>query len=173
MLCYGLTRFSEDIDLDGFELDIMDIVESFCTQNKFQFRVAKDTGTVKRFLIHYGSEKPLKVEVSYRVKSLNYEIETSYVNNILVYNIQNILLMKLHAYTNRDKIRDLFDVTYIALKYWDKLDKNIKFMLRDTLALKGIEQVVYVTTNQIDELIDVYKLTDDFLTLWEKLNLRI
>ena len=107
MLCYNLTRFSDDIDLDEFDYDIEQIVRDFCTFNGFNYRVAKDTPTVKRYMIHYGGEKPLKVEISYRIKEINFACETSIINGILVYNIQNILLMKLNAYSGRDKIRDL------------------------------------------------------------------
>lgn len=55
MLCYGLTRFSEDIDLDALcSKDIERIVNDFCRLNNYTFRVAKDTNTVKRYMIHYG-----------------------------------------------------------------------------------------------------------------------
>lgn len=50
-LCYGLDRFSEDIDLDGRKQDIKEIVKRFCVNHGVNFRVAKDTATVKRCII--------------------------------------------------------------------------------------------------------------------------
>ena len=61
--CYGLDRFSEDIDLDGHKQDIKEPTRRFCDRFGFTMRVAKDTSTVKRCLIDYGGlEKPLKIE---------------------------------------------------------------------------------------------------------------
>lgn len=63
MCCYGLDRFSEDIDLDSSNTDIKPFVDSFCRDNNFQYRVDKDTDTVKRGFIHYGNEgHQLKIE---------------------------------------------------------------------------------------------------------------
>ena len=171
MLCYNLSRFSEDIDLDGFSSNIGGIVSNFCALNKFQCRVAKDTHTVKRFMINYGGTKPLKVEVSYRIKSINFIRDTGLVKNILVYNIQNILSMKLLAYSGRDKIRDLYDIVFISLQYWNVLGESLQFMVRDALAFKGVEQYDFVIKDQIDDLIDNEELASSFLLLWGNLGL--
>ena len=53
LLCYNLTRFSEDIDLDGLDKKFFTIVKNFIKlySNKYyglSFRIAKDTETVKR-----------------------------------------------------------------------------------------------------------------------------
>lgn len=39
--CYGLDRFSEDIDLDGTKQDIKEITKRFCDRFGFTLRVAK------------------------------------------------------------------------------------------------------------------------------------
>ena len=64
MLCYNLDRFSEDIDLDGFDnkKHFFNIVNLFINEfNKkyknLSFRKAKDTETVKRVFIHFGGIK--------------------------------------------------------------------------------------------------------------------
>lgn len=56
VLAYGLTRFSEDIDLDQPQgaVDFIDIMEFVCMSNGWELRVAKNTCTVKRVFIHYG-----------------------------------------------------------------------------------------------------------------------
>lgn len=171
MLCYNLTRFSEDIDLDGFAQDINDIVDEFCNLHKFTYRIAKNTKTVKRFMVHYGEDKPLKIEVSYRLKSNDIFSETNTINGVLVYTVQRLMHLKLGAYEGRDKIRDLFDVVFIGTHYWGLLDKPLIYRLRDTLAYKGIEQFDYLVATQRDELIDNNLLAERFLSLWDKLGL--
>lgn len=57
MLCYGLTRFSEDIDLDGFDKNFIKIVDKWIQRhNDFTYRVGKNTDTFKRVFIHYGGK---------------------------------------------------------------------------------------------------------------------
>lgn len=170
MLCYGLDRFSEDIDLDGFDTEIIDIVDTFCKLNGYKYNINKNTNTVKRCMIHYGGLKPLKIETSYRLKNLNTDVINN-INGILVYNIQSILAMKLSAYSNRDKIRDLYDVVFIGLNYWPQLDQGLIMLLTNTLMYKGIEQFDYIIRTQSDELINNEKLADGFLTLWNRLGI--
>lgn len=172
MLCYGLTRFSEDIDLDGFATDIEEIVKTFCVSNGFQYRVSKNTKTVKRYMINYGNvSKPLKVEVSYRASWVDYNTVTSYINGLLVYQLPVILSMKLSAYNGKDKIRDLYEVVFIGLNFWEDLDELMKFQMRDIVSRKGLEQFDYVIKDQQDELVNNDELAQNFLCLWEKLGL--
>lgn len=39
------------------------IVDKFCVYNNINYRVAKNINTVKKYMIHYGGEKPLKTEI--------------------------------------------------------------------------------------------------------------
>ena len=49
MLLYKLDRFSEDIDLDGTNKNILkNILNEYCKKKGYYFRVAKDTDTVLR-----------------------------------------------------------------------------------------------------------------------------
>ena len=176
MLCYNLTRFSEDIDLDGFDNSFFKIVESFIKQYKYKYpelsyRKAKDTDTVKRVFIHYGNIKPLKVEVSYRRKQLNTN-EVVVLNNIVVYNIETILSMKLNAFNHRDKIRDLYDIVFVYTNYKGYINNNLLTMLRDAVEYKGLEQFDYLVKNQRDELIDNDALATAFLTMYYNLGLK-
>ena len=114
-LCYGLDRFSEDIDLDGRKQDIKEIVKRFCVNHGVNFRVAKDTETVKRCIIDYGNDvHPLKIEVSYRNKNLGLEEASkdwTQIHGIKVYGIDALARMKAMAYQGRDKkgpLRPLF-----------------------------------------------------------------
>lgn len=175
MLCYNLNRFSEDIDLDSTDKrSIKAIVDDFCKLHKYPYRIAKDTDTVKRFMINYDDtadkKKPLKVEISYRkIKIENKDVTN--INGISVYNISNIALMKSTAYSARDKIRDLFDVVFICNNYFDELDDYAKKSLQEALSYKGIEQYDLIINDQSDELIDPDILAENFLTAWDKLDL--
>lgn len=172
MLCYNLDRFSEDIDLDSVDKEnIIPYVERFCKINSFRFNINKNTDTVKRCMIHYGGSKPLKVEVSYRTKLFKQE-ELAVINGILVYGIDKLMQLKCAAYLGRDKIRDLYDVTFIGLNYYNMLSYATISVLQAALSYKGIEQFDYLIHNQNDDLIDNNILATNFLRLWEILELQ-
>ena len=171
--CYGLTRFSEDIDLDGTKRTLGDIVKDFCSTKGYKFRVAKDTETVQRYMIDYGgSYKPLKVEVSYRKKIIR-DSEVTTIGGIKVYDIDSLCLMKSLAYAGRDRIRDLYDLAFIINTFYDDLAKGTIFSVQNSLAEKGIEQFDYLVETQSDELIDKDKLASDFLDMHGKLGLLV
>lgn len=171
MMCYNLDRFSEDIDLDARAGNIGNIVDSFCEINNFSYRVAKDTATVKRYMINYGNiSKPLKIEVSYRKRNIPNE-EIALINGINVYNIDTLCLMKTNAYIGRDKIRDLYDVAFICNNYYENLSSIVLSNLQNALEYKGLEHFDYIVNQQNDELIDNEKLTIDFLSMFEKMDL--
>lgn len=170
-LCYGLDRFSEDIDLDGRIKGMAALVERFCQDRGYTFRVAKNTDTVERCMLNYGNtEKPLKIEVSYRRKEID-ATETEIIDGILVYKIEPLCIMKVNAYTNWDKIRDLYDVTFVCDRYYDQLSPQAVAILRNAVEYKGIEQFYYIIQNQRDDLIDSEKLSEDFLNMYDRLGL--
>ena len=84
---YHSDRFSENIDLDSDNKNkIKKIVDTYCSKNKYIYRIAKDTDTTKRFFIHYGNViHPLKIEVSFRSIILN--SDCTKINGIKVYSI--------------------------------------------------------------------------------------
>lgn len=169
--CYNLNRFSEDIDLDAIKEDIKPRVKQFCILNEFKFRVAKDTSTVKRCFVNYGNEsRPLKIEVSYRRKEIN-PSEYTQINNIQVYNINRLAQMKALAYSSRDKIRDLYDLSFICDKYFENLNEQTVLNIKDALEFKGLEHFDYITNTQEDSLIDNNKLLNNFLQMYEKIGL--
>lgn len=170
--CYALDRFSEDIGLDGRGDAIIDICKRFTEKRGYDCRVAKDTDTVKRCMLHYGGVKPLKVEMSARRKSIATN-EITKVNGINVYTIDMLAMMKANAYQQRDKIRDLYDVTFIINNYYDRLSTSTQFSLQNALQYKGIEHFDYIIHDQSDELIDVDALAEHFLEAFEKIGLII
>lgn len=172
LACYKLDRFSEDIDLDAkSNQNIKKIIDEFCKSRNYEYRIAKDTETVKRFMINYNSvEKPLKVEISYRRKDIKEE-EFTIINGIVVYKINELCLMKASAYSGRDKIRDLYDICFICNNYWNELSEDVKSFIRVAVEYKGIEQFEFIIKDQKDELIDNKKLEEDFLKMYDKLGI--
>lgn len=170
-ICYSMDRFSEDIDLDCTIGGIEEIVDRFCKNNGFTFRIAKDTATVKRYMINYGNAgKPLKIEISFRKKFISPE-DVTQIGGITVYKIDSLCIMKANAYASRDKIRDLHDLVFICNKYWDELPVHVKSVVRNAVEFKGIEQFDYLLKDQQDELIDKDRLAGDFLDMYDKLGL--
>ncbi|GHV36517.1 hypothetical protein FACS1894187_11240 [Synergistales bacterium] len=178
-MCYELDRFSEDIDFDGRKHEdganntVGNIVDNFCKSNNFTYRVAKDTEFVKRYMIHYEddiSKKPLKIETSYRKKEV-FEDEVTKVNGIMVYKVEPLLIMKVNAYSDRDKIRDLYDLVYIYNNFAEQASPQSLSFLRNAFEYKGIEHVDYILKTQSDLLINNEKLSGDFLEMYSNLGL--
>jgi len=174
--CYGMRRKSDDIDFDSVDkFTIKKIVNDFCDINNYSYRIAKDTDTVKRFMIDYGdSGHPLKIEISYRRKDID-KNNCVKINGTLVYNINTITGMKINAYLSRDKIRDLYDVIFICDNFWDDLSNKEKEQITEAFEYKGLEQFDYLVENaeNLPDDIDIDKLAEDFLTVYDKIGLEI
>jgi predicted nucleotidyltransferase component of viral defense system len=171
LVCYGLDRFSEDVDLDGMSTNIGSIVSEYCDKRGYFFRTVKDTDTVKRYMVNYGdAKKPLKIEVSFRKKDIS-ENEYTNIKGITVYTIESLCVMKANAYSARDRIRDLYDLTFICKTWWGEISDTAKIFVRNAVEYKGIAQFDYMTQTQADDLIDKDKLADDFLNMYDKLGL--
>lgn len=168
--CYNLDRFSEDIDLDGKGNQIIDICKKFAEKYGFECREAKNTDTVKRCMIHYGGIKPLKIEMSARRVHIPEE-EVTTINGIRAYVIDTMAMLKTSAYQQRDKIRDLYDVTFIINNYYDQLSSSTKALMQNALQYKGLEHFDYIISNQKDELINIDILAENFLKAYEKVGL--
>lgn len=170
--CYELDRFSEDIDLDSCsKANIINLVDKFTKKLNYSYFITKNTDTVKRCMLNYGNqERPLKIEVSYRQQNINKNTICN-IDGINVYSIDRLAQMKSAAYNARDKIRDLYDLTFICNKYFDKLSDTTKDIITDAISNKGIEQFDLLINTQKDELIDNEKLCSDFLNMYNKLGL--
>ncbi len=175
--CYGLDRFSEDIDLDGFKQDIGPFVRRFCAAYGYSYREAKNTEVVKRYLINYGNDsKPLKVEVSYRNKKFSDQDLskiTEIRNGTLVYTIDILGVMKSIAYQGRDKLRDLYDLSFICEKYVNALSRTTKLAIASALAYRGLDHFEYMVATQEDPLIDKDRLLDKYLKMHDSLGLLV
>lgn len=165
--CYGLDRFSEDIDLDAprkttSPRHFFSVVNQFCKKYKYTFRKAKDTATVGRVFINYGSEKPLKIEVSYREETIDSQAITIKYG-FQVYTIPYLAVLKAYAYRPRDKIRNLYDISFICTHYFHDLPYWAQETLKLALQYKDLDQFDYLIHTQFDPLIDINKLETEFL----------
>ena len=174
-LCYGLNRFSEDIDLDcparTNHKRLAKLVDELCRKYGYSYRAAKDTPTTQRFYIDYGdSGHPLKVEVSYRRKEIDPKRFTC-VDGYKVYTLDELARLKAAAYSGRDKIRDLYDVTFLCTHYLDELSESARDALSSALEYKDLNQFDYIVQTQKDDLIDPDVLEDMFLQSFSALGL--
>lgn len=177
MLCYGLTRFSEDIDLDGVSnrVDFFKCVDRFVEtfRNKYSgisYRKAKDTDTCKRVFIHFGQKKPLKVEVSYR--DMVSEHDCVRINGIRVYDIDTLMIKKTCDFSRRDKIRDLYDITFMYKHYKDFICYKTLQTLRDVVSHEGLDKLDFIIRYQKDDSLDNNELSETFLNMYHLLGLR-
>ncbi|BDR54003.1 hypothetical protein KIMH_01140 [Bombiscardovia apis] len=176
MECYGLDRFSEDIDLDCERAKVsgkrfVQAIEQACHIAGFAYRVGKDTPTVQRVFVDYGNpQRPLKVELSHRRKVVDVDV-IAVVSGIKTYTISELCEQKCAAYMSRDKIRDLFDLTFIAEQHWAQLNQSARTMLQRAFEYKDIRQLDYLLETQSDPLIDAQQLEDRFLQTMDKVGL--
>lgn len=175
-LCYGLDRFSEDIDLDvpGASLAydrFKETLHRFCEVEGYTYRIAKDTATTQRVYINYGNvSRPLKVEASYRRMKIP-DSSVCRIEGIQVYTLNELARLKAAAYSGRDKIRDLYDVAFICTHYYDVLSVSARDALRAALEYKDFEHFDYIVRTQKDELIDPDILETMFLESFDQLGL--
>lgn len=130
MLGYGLNRFSEDLDFDNTKaLNLDKKIRDAADKSDIQIesiKLKKDTDTTKRYIVSYESELGagrLKIETSLRAKDIA-ENQTTIINGIKTYNIENIVSQKLDALEGRTKVRDLYDINFLAGKYPDAFTKQ-------------------------------------------------
>jgi len=166
MMCYGLDRFSEDIDLDMLSSDktvMQNILQKYCSKTGYTFRTAKQTNTTERYILHYDDTQTLKIEVSHRKVASKKNIKQ--INGIQVYDIDTLCILKKGAYDNRMRIRDLYDLVFICNNYWDELSPVVKSGVLESLSRDVLERFDYLIRQEHDEYIDVKKLENNLLEL--------
>jgi hypothetical protein len=150
---------------------LFDYVERFCEGNRYTYRVGKDTETVKRAFIDYGEQgTPLKVELSYRRLAIEKQ-DFNVIEGIAVYSVDQLCQMKAAAYLSRDRIRDLYDLTFLIDRYYDKLSIASKEAVRNAFEYKDLDQFDYLIKTQDDPLINIDAMETRFLEAYEKVGL--
>jgi len=171
LTCYGLDRFSEDIDFDSTSPEIIRLIEQYANERGYNARIAKDTDITKRCMLAYGTEAhPLKIETSYRRLVLPPDELTS-IGGTRVYNINALAAQKAAAFAGRDRLRDLYDLAFMCDNYWDDISDSTKTFTGNVIAQKGLEQFDWLISTQKDALIDADKLAESYLRLFDKFGL--
>ena len=172
MKCYGLDRFSEDLDFDALrpKVSTVRLVERFCQARGYESSVRKGTATVQRVMIRYHQDHALKVETSYRTRNIDPE-DVTVVGGVRVYCLDALARLKAAAYLGRDTIRDLYDVTFLVNEHFDELSQASRSLLPGALANKGLDQFEVVRAENNDDLIDTDQLATHLLEAYERLGI--
>lgn len=135
LLCYGLDRFSEDLDFDASKkLNLESRLERALEPQTTSFKIerTKDTNTVLRYRILYTVpevEGRLKLEISYRD-----EIDPDTVaerEGIRTYAPERLIQQKANALQNRTTARDLYDIHFLATHYQAEFPADVLHDLRE------------------------------------------
>jgi predicted nucleotidyltransferase component of viral defense system len=177
LFCYGLPRYSTDLDYDGYNynIDITDKIKSVFisnSQNLDKINVKKDTATVKRFMIHYkeAENNPIKLEISFRniddadlVKD-----KRARINNINTYNIKYLASDKINTFLKRTAARDIFDASFLIQHYSESLNKELIEKCNNKLKTIGLDQLENIIKN--DEIIKNFDCDDILVNLENNIN---
>ncbi|RLA51940.1 MAG: hypothetical protein DRQ98_10895 [Gammaproteobacteria bacterium] len=137
-LCYGLDRFSEDLDFDSMKpLNLEHSIEEIFGrlgkgQPKFRkpvISLTKKTDTVRRYRIIYGDSINLKIETSLRGTPDDKDIIE--LNGILTYKVFVLIKQKLRALQGRTTARDFHDVVFLYGNFYDEFGDNQKATIMD------------------------------------------
>jgi predicted nucleotidyltransferase component of viral defense system len=181
LLCYGLDRFSEDMDFDiapGFSFD--KVCESInLSYEKLNIKinkriVKKDTDTTKRLMYHYDTGElaifpyPLKIEFSTRQLGEYNKSEIVNVNGINTYKIEKMALTKLNAFLQRCKTRDIYDINFLLTKYPEAFTREMLTQIK-TLNLNYIEAAFEAQKSE-DSILKLVDSTALVLSLFDKVD---
>jgi len=148
LLYYDLDRYSEDIDLDSISSNpnIFEMLKHIIQANNWNYRIAKDTPTVFRIMIDYNGQSPsgnypLKIEVSSRNFKLLQKNLLNYtkIDNVLVYTVDELIKMKCNTFSQRDKIRDLYDIGFLLKKYPNRFSLDNLKLIYENINYKGMD----------------------------------
>ena len=177
-LYYGLNRYSEDIDLDS-KSNNMDIAKMLKSNRDFRdcnITIKKNTDTVFRVMLDYCGQShlgnyPLKIEVSNRNKIFLQQGALTYTNiyGVNVYNISELIDMKIAAFNGRDKVRDLYDLNFLLNKYPENFDHKQLWQINERIAYCGADELNILLADEVkkyklvsNENIDLNNFTQNF-----------
>jgi predicted nucleotidyltransferase component of viral defense system len=130
LLCYGLDRYSEDLDFDSTTyINPEKKIKAAFSETKFLLHKidnVKKTDSVRRWKIYYegpAGNLPLKFEVSYRKERIPSNLVTN-INGVQVYIKEELINQKLSAAKQRAKVRDLFDLSYLSNMFGHCFDEQ-------------------------------------------------
>jgi predicted nucleotidyltransferase component of viral defense system len=174
LLCYGLDRFSEDLDFDApKKFNIAGRVEKILSQKAkgHGIRTVKDTETVQRLKAHYTgltSDRLLKIETSFRTPPT--EEQTTVIDGIRTYSVGTLIAQKINALEHRTAARDLYDIAFLTRQYAEKFSTESIQKLGELMAdVNAVEQRFHEAFEE-DEILDASRLMEIIFQITEFLN---
>ena len=171
LLCYGLDRFSEDMDFDGYGKFDLERVKGLITKafekqktKLIQVIVKKDTPTTKRLMFHYevsGSPAyayPLKIEFSFRQASEFDDAQINIIDGIKVYRIETLARKKFNAFLDRTAPRDIYDIAFLMGRYPEAFTADMLSEIKQTDPDRLIE--IFDRSKSEDALLSNYDGTE-------------
>lgn len=149
-LYYGLNRYSEDLDFDA-KTNNMNFINKLKIHKNFKswnITIKKDTDIVFRAMLDYKAFShlgayPLKIEVSNRNKHFlqNNALKYRTINGVNVYDIDELIKMKVVAFSGRDKIRDFYDLGFLLENYPKHFSKESLFAIYEKISYAGVDEL--------------------------------
>lgn len=166
---YGVAQGMKDdfICNDKYTPEVFSLVSKLVNQPNWKEIDAFMGKEYKMQWLHY-KEDNLGIHSTKTVTPANNRSLTVTVNDD---NVAETTLSTILSISQRDKIRDLYDIIFICKNYWDAIPNMMKMQLATVLSYKGMDYFDYLISTQSDELIDNNKLSSDFLDLWDALGL--
>lgn len=169
LLCYGLDRFSEDLDFDSpKKFSITRRVEHTFAKFSpvYEVKTVKDTATVQRLKSHYQGvhgDRLLKIETSFRHSPSPDTVVI--INGIRTYTIGTLIDQKIDALIGRTAARDLYDVAFLARTY--RSDFSEASIQKLTALMVDVDTIEYrfLEAFEEDELMDEKMLPELLLQI--------
>ncbi len=174
LLCYGLDRFSEDLDFDApKKFNIAGRVEKILSQKAkgHGIRTVKDTETVQRLKAHYTgltSDRLLKIETSFRTPPT--EEQTTVIDGIRTYSVGTLIAQKINALEHRTAARDLYDIAFLTRQYAEKFSTESIQKLGELMADVDAVEQRFQEAFEEDEILDASRLMEIIFQITEFLN---
>lgn len=175
LLCYGLDRFSEDLDFDlEHPIATHMNVESLCQEavkrvNKRGLRASleafsepKKTETTHRCRPVFkvaGHAAPFSIKIEISARETPAPDEITHVNDVKVYSPDRIARMKLLAATQtpdnqgRTAARDLHDLAFLATHYEGAMPNDVMEDLKEFFADPGELLIRYADAYEADPIL--------------------
>ena len=109
-----------------------------------------------RAMLDYGGQShlgnyPLKIEVSNRNKIFLQQGALTYTNidGVNVYNISELIDMKIAAFNGRDKVMDLYDLNFLLNKYPEYFDCKQLWQINERIAYCGADELNMLLADEV------------------------
>ena len=118
----------------------------FLDKENKDFRAMLDYGGQS----HLGND-PLKIEVRDRNKIFLQQGSLTYTNidEINVYNISELIDMKIAAFNGRDKVRDLYDLNFLLNKYPEYFNHKQLWQINERIAYCGADELNMLLADEV------------------------